>query len=700
VTCIFVVVQTALVSGIVPASIVPIERQFGYSASQTGLFLSINDICIVCTALPIAFFGARTNAPYAIAIACMTFALGCFLVATPQFTTRVYSPISEGSPLCPQQDADAGEVDSSGYATMVAGYGLVGVGIVPVTTLAIAFLDRFVDRNELSLYLGILNACGGVSPMLGYVLASVVSAMWVNPDTATDLEPSDSVWVGRWWFNFFFFGALGGMCAPLYALFHAKLNKTAARQQMELGEDLTSHEDEDVAKSSSGVFGGSERTRLESKESCQESEVSALSAMSDFSISPSAVSSALNPVVPRPHGNNEAQKAVSSHMESGTGGSGSGSTLNPYTDLAENALTSLVKSITRVITNPIWALMSLAAGVEIFASAAIGARLPQYLLTVYGLDSVTSSLLLAFIIPPGIGIGLFTGGYLVKRYSWSDYQTCKFCLFAAVISSTFSCFYLIGCSGSNVVGIGQPYVNEMDFDVNMPQTKLLSECNYMLPDPESGDPDPNSCFCAADSAYTPQCGIDGRTYYSACFAGCRAEVEGIDGSYSGCSCIDGGEATEGTCEGECETLPVWVIGFIFVTFFTYVNNAPAQLIIVKSVEPRDRATALAMSQMVVKLTGSIPAPLIFGYLLDSICLYEDGGNCLLYDASQMRYIFWGGSAGGKFISVLFLVAASFLLGDRERLQDNSESELKKSLLSGSENFSSSMIDQKMTDPKA
>ncbi len=59
----------------------------------------------------------------------------------------------------------------------------------------------------------------------------------------------------------------------------------------------------------------------------------------------------------------------------------------------------------------------------------------------------------------------------------------------------------------------------------------------------------------------------------------------------------------------------------------------------------------------MKLVGNIPAPIIFGYVLDSICLYDDGENCLLYDANMMRYCFWAASAGGKGVSAIFLMIA-------------------------------------------
>jgi hypothetical protein len=43
---------------------------------------------------------------------------------------------------------------------LLAGHALAGISNIPTTTLAPAFLDRFVGRDELAFYLGIINAVG------------------------------------------------------------------------------------------------------------------------------------------------------------------------------------------------------------------------------------------------------------------------------------------------------------------------------------------------------------------------------------------------------------------------------------------------------------------------------------------------------------------------------------------------------------
>lgn len=64
----------------------------------------------------------------------------------------------------------------------------------------------------------------------------------------------------------------------------------------------------------------------------------------------------------------------------------------------------------------------------------------------------------------------------------------------------------------------------------------------------------------------------------------------------------------------------------------------------RSVSEEERSFALGMQFVIFRLFGYIPAPIVFGNLIDSTCLLwkqscsgEKGGRCLLYDIEQFRY---------------------------------------------------------------
>lgn len=69
-----------------------------------------------------------------------------------------------------------------------------------------------------------------------------------------------------------------------------------------------------------------------------------------------------------------------------------------------------------------------------------------------------------------------------------------------------------------------------------------------------------------------------------------------------------------------------------------------------------------MQFVIFRLFGYIPAPILFGNLIDSTCLFwkstcgEKGGRCLLYDIEQFRYKYVGLCAGIKLVALaLFLL---------------------------------------------
>lgn len=63
----------------------------------------------------------------------------------------------------------------------------------------------------------------------------------------------------------------------------------------------------------------------------------------------------------------------------------------------------------------------------------------------------------------------------------------------------------------------------------------------------------------------------------------------------------------------------------------------------RSVSEEERSFALGMQFVIFRLFGYIPAPIVFGNLIDSTCILwqstcgEKGGRCLIYDIETFRY---------------------------------------------------------------
>lgn len=89
----------------------------------------------------------------------------------------------------------------------------------------------------------------------------------------------------------------------------------------------------------------------------------------------------------------------------------------------------------------------------------------------------------------------------------------------------------------------------------------------------------------------------------------------------------------------------------------------------------ERSFALGMQFVIFRLFGYIPAPILFGNLIDSTCLLwkstcgSKGGRCLLYDIEQFRYRYVGLCAGIKILALGIFVIDWWLVRRRKQLDE-------------------------------
>lgn len=187
----------------------------------------------------------------------------------------------------------------------------------------------------------------------------------------------------------------------------------------------------------------------------------------------------------------------------------------------------------------------------------------------------------------------------------------------------------------------------------------------------------------------PVCGNNGLTYFSPCHAGCTAFSS--TSNYTNCACVHanitnvyngvGGSqaqasvaredfaevtvvpvASAGPCTTPCRTIYPFLILLFFMTFIVASTQMPLLMIVLRfvmnypyrlellftfsfsrSVSEEERSFALGMQFVIFRLFGYIPAPIVFGNLIDSTCLLwqstcgEKSGRCLIYDIETFRY---------------------------------------------------------------
>ena len=185
--------------------------------------------------------------------------------------------------------------------------------------------------------------------------------------------------------------------------------------------------------------------------------------------------------------------------------------------------------------------------------------------------------------------------------------------------------------------------------------------------------------CNCEESFSPVCFNNSETHFNACFLGCQ-EFDEATGIYSNCSsvatCNNGtGTVTTGVCESQlCGLLTPFLALLFFAVFFTFMNNVPAIIVLLRSVPKVNGALSLAFNDVVYKLTGSIPGAQAFAAAFDTACLAfnvdtcGEARNCAFYDNDVIRYYFsfiFGGV--GKIVSLFFFALSFYLLTTRESL---------------------------------
>ncbi|XP_066270463.1 solute carrier organic anion transporter family member 3A1-like [Branchiostoma lanceolatum] len=186
------------------------------------------------------------------------------------------------------------------------------------------------------------------------------------------------------------------------------------------------------------------------------------------------------------------------------------------------------------------------------------------------------------------------------------------------------------------------------------------------------------CACS-DNNRIPVCGADGRTYYSACVAGCQG-LQLLNGTafptynYTDCQCLQSGSwALQGPCRTPC---PQWrfalfLASIILLVFLSGMQLAPSFQIYIRCVKLEEKSFSLGIRHIVQRLLAYIPAPVYFGAVIDATCTMWQRScgrrkACWVYDSRQFAYGYLGlmyGILGGVFI---FLVATWLVLKHREK----------------------------------
>ncbi|KFW95332.1 Solute carrier organic anion transporter family member 1C1, partial [Phalacrocorax carbo] len=279
---------------------------------------------------------------------------------------------------------------------------------------------------------------------------------------------------------------------------------------------------------------------------------------------------------------------------------------------------------------------------------------PKYMEQQYGQSTSKSNFLIGLTSLPPVGIGLFLGGLIMKKYKMSIIGATKFAFtmsFLAYVTTLLHFFVNHVVAGMTVSYEGKP--------IPYHENAIFSECN-------------SGCKCASN-VWDPVCGDNGLTYVSACLAGCTTSVgHGKNTIFHNCSCLETSSSWTGSNSatlGQCPKSEDCSMKFIYYTVIQVISGfcyalggTPAYMIMFRCVHPELKSLAVGLYTLIMRTLAGIPAPVYFGALIDKTCLKWGStscgqrGACRLYDSNAYRYVYLGLSAvlrGPSYLIAIF-----------------------------------------------
>uniref|UniRef100_A0A7E4UYT0 Solute carrier organic anion transporter family member n=1 Tax=Panagrellus redivivus TaxID=6233 RepID=A0A7E4UYT0_PANRE len=295
----------------------------------------------------------------------------------------------------------------------------------------------------------------------------------------------------------------------------------------------------------------------------------------------------------------------------------------------------------------------------------------KYLERQFGVAPSKANMLIGGIMVPMAGIGTMLSGFVIQRFRLSCVHTIKFCIALLVASLVFTPMYFVYCDHDPLVGIETDYpTNAAAYARSLNATLAVDAADGFEP-VYSLDAECNSQCSCNPTEYYPVCAefMDGSqvAFYSPCYAGCPDAYSPLRKEYQNCSCVPlttkGGphRVKKGYCESKCKGLFGFLVAFAPFCFFTFGVGVPLISVVLRTVDYAERSFALGIQWILVRIIGTIPAPVIFGWMFDVSCIRQhrdicsgEQGSCMLYNNKLLSDLFFTFSLVGQVVAIICL----------------------------------------------
>ncbi|KAI6229960.1 Solute carrier organic anion transporter family member [Aphelenchoides fujianensis] len=621
--CWFCTIQGIIVNGLVPSTISTIERRFSLSTTTIARTTQFYDFGYVLFCIPVSYFGGRHSKPLALAIGMLLMATGAFMFSTPHLLadsyTNTYSDDDAGLSRCHAGDspslftltnASAGTSEAlhacpspenqSGTLRYVFFFCLAH--FLPRHRRHAAVHDRrLVHRRE-----------RGTRPLSSLYLGVFYAFAIFGPALGFLASSTMLRWVS------FQFVSVLALIAVIPILALPKV----------LPESLKWH-----------------RKRLRGRDDRRREEA-------DTRMLRNAAELANG-------GHQAASNAVAESMPA----------LKARPGPLWFQLWLDVRHIPdRHLPHPLqrapYMLISLSMAVDGLIITGASTFMSKYLERQFGVAPSKANMLIGAIMVPMAGIGTMMSGFIVQHFRLSSAKTIQFCIILLISSLLLSPMYFIYCDHDLMVGVERPYAvddeisNHYNNETDSYVFKLSTQCNA-------------HCKCEL-SEYHPVCAEfdDGSqmAFYSPCYAGCPENYNPLSKYYKNCTCAPtetkGGfrRVKKGYCESKCRGLFFFLILFAPFCALAFSVGVPLITVVLRTVDYAERAFALGIQWILVRVIGTIPAPVLFGWLFDVSCIRQhfdpcsgENGSCMLYQNKMLADLFLAFSVAGQLVAIVCLV---------------------------------------------
>ncbi|XP_046544868.1 solute carrier organic anion transporter family member 3A1-like [Haliotis rubra] len=311
-------------------------------------------------------------------------------------------------------------------------------------------------------------------------------------------------------------------------------------------------------------------------------------------------------------------------------------TVKDTTKSLKDDVLDMPRAVLRILKNPVVDCLLFGSASGLFFVGGYLSFAPKYIANQFATTAAEANFILSILELLWAVVGTLLGGIVTSRLRLTSIGCTKLTTIVVSIGTVlYSLTLVLGCDSQNIKGLG-----------------------------DSGYSMVNNTSCNCDATeFMPLCGVDNVTYINPCMAGCQSQ-NGT--TYTGCSEIPGNEGTMGRCPTDCPYLYPYITVDLVSGLAATFGLVPVMMTIMKTVHPRDKSMAVAMSSFLNSFIGFLPSSIVYGKVIDTTCtLWEttcgEVGACALYDLPSLRYRMKGMDTGLQLLSSVGFFAAFLLL---------------------------------------